>query len=186
MSKRAMIRRERKKIDKANKSRAADGDLQRMKTKGMIDGRVIAASVVLEIMHDKHNFSNKKVQRLLNAISNESLKFYEAATLFNVEWYADRMVERIKAVTFSPVVRSAKEQIYVMARDDFYISACSVMFLALNEEFGFSSNAKGTGRTDYIMEYCINRYIEMNLDPDRHTAQYYFDRMKEKTGYDIE
>ena len=55
----------------------------------------------------------------------------------------------------------------------------------LNELFNFSSNDKNTGRLDYIMEYCTNRYLEMQLDPDKNTAEYYFERMLRRTGYKL-
>lgn len=186
MSKRAVIRRERKKIEKAGKSHSPDAELERISTQGMIDGRTIAASVVLEILHDRFGFGQERVNRFLNLISDESVKFYQIATRFNIEWYADRMVKRIRENQVNTVVRSIKEQIYIISRDNYYISACAVMFLALNEGFGFSSNEKGTGRTDYVMQWCINRYIEIQLDPDNRTAEYYFEKMKRKTGFNID
>lgn len=184
--KRAIIRRERKKMEKAKKNRSPDGELQRLQVQGMIDGRIIAASVVLEILHDKYGFRQKRAERLLSCISDQSAKFEQIATKFTVEWYANRMIDRINETPVKTVVRSAKEHIYIVARDEFFVTACAVMFLALNDEFGFSSNAKGTGRTDFVMQWCINRYIEIQLDPDNKTAQYYYDRMKRKTGFNIE
>lgn len=184
--KRAIIRRERKKMEKAKKNLSPDGELQRLQVQGMIDGRIIAASVVLEILHDKYGFRQKRAERLLSCISDESAKFEQSATQFTVEWYANRMIERINETPVKTVVRNVKEHIYIVARDEFFVTACAVMFLALNEEFGFSSNAKGTGRTDFVMHWCINRYIEIQLDPDNKTAQYYYDRMKRKTGFNIE
>lgn len=62
--KRAIIRRERKKMEKAKKNRSPDGELQRLQVQGMIDGRIIAASVVLEILHDKYGFRQKRAEHV--------------------------------------------------------------------------------------------------------------------------
>lgn len=61
----------------------------------------------------------------------------------------------------------------------------AVMFMVLNEYFGFASNNKGTGRTDLIMAYMVNEYVKVNLDPKGHDVKFYYNRMKEKTGLDI-
>lgn len=96
-----------------------------------------------------------------------------------------RLQERIQAAQIRHKVESLTETIYGSVRDEYFISSGAVMFMVLNEYFGFASNNKGTGRTDLIMAYMVNEYVKVNLDPEGHDVKFYYSRMKEKTGLDI-
>lgn len=185
-ARRAAIRRERAQRAKAQKSKTIEGKLERIRAKGINDGRNIAASVILEVLHDKYKFSEKKAYELLDCVGKESTKFDQEGTKFVVEFYAKKLWEKINSVDVYQDMKNIETQVYCVARDDLFVSAAAIMLTALNELFGFSSNSKGTGRLDYIMEYCTNRYIELLLDPEHKTADYYIQKMKRKTGYDVQ
>lgn len=185
-ARRAAIRRERAQMAKMKKNKTPEGKLERIRMKGIVDGRKIAASVILEVLHDKYKFSNRKAQELLTCVGKESTKFDQEATHFVVEFYAKKLAEKINSTDVYQDMKDIETQVYCVGRDDLFVSAAAIMLTALNELHGFSSNSKGTGRLDYIMEYCVNRYIEVQLDPEHKTADYYFQKMKRKTGYDIQ
>lgn len=184
-ARRAAIRRERAQRAKAEKSKEPEGKLERARQRGIIDGRAIASSVILELLHDRYRFSNKKVQELLDFAGKESTKYDQEGTRFVMEYYAGKLSEKINTVEVYQEMKDIETQVYCVARDDLFVSAAAIMFDALNELYVFSSFGTGTGRLDYIMEYCVNRYIEVQLDPEHKTADYYFKRMKRKTGYEI-
>lgn len=184
-ARRAAIRRERAQRAKAEKNKTPQGKLECARNKGILDGRAIAASVILEVLHDKYKFSNAKVQKLLECVGKEAVKFDQEGTRFVLEHYADKLSKKINAVDVYQDMKDIETQVYCVARDDLFVSSAAVMFDALNELFGFSSNSKGTWKLDYIMEYCVNRYIEVQLDPEHKTADYYFQKMKRRTGYDV-
>lgn len=54
------------------------------------------------------------------------------------------------------------------------------MFIVLNQTFGFSSNEKGTGRTDVIMEYALEEFIKMNSE--NRSIDQYIKELGDKTG----
>ena len=184
-AKRAAIRRERKERRKAEHRKAPDGEARRAAEQGRMDGRTLAACIIINVLYDQFGFRDKRLMRMVEQINREALKFDQEATRFNLEFYAGKLQDRIQAAQIRPKVESLTETIYGSVRDEYFISSGAVMFMVLNEYFGFASNNKGTGRTDLIMAYMVNEYIKVNLDPEGHDVEFYYRRMKEKTGLDI-
>lgn len=182
-ARRAMIRRERKQNSKIEKHKAMNGKLERAKAKGVKDGRNIAGSVALEVMHDKYKLSNEKAQQVLDCVGKDSTKLDKPGTRFVVQHYADMFFNKVKSMNNYLYEDDIEKRIYYISRNELYISTVAMLLTALNDLFNFSSNKKETGRLDYIMEYCANRYLEMQLDPEHKTADYYFQKMLKKTGY---
>ena len=184
-AKRAAIRRERKERRKAEHRKAPDGEARRAAEQGRMDGRTLAACIIINVLYDQFGFRDKRLMRMVKQINQEALKFDQEATRFNLEFYAGRLQERIQAAQIRHRVESLTETIYGSVRDEYFISSGAVMFMVLNEYFGFASNNKGTGRTDLIIAYMVNEYVKVNLDPEGHDVKFYYSRMKEKTGLDI-
>lgn len=184
-ARRAAIRKERLQREKAKKSKTMLGKLERAKQKGILDGRVIASSVILEVLHSKYRLSNQKAQKVLDCTMKESVKADQQGTNFVLNFYAEKLSKKIDAVDVYQDMNDIETQVYCVGRYNLFVSTAAVMFAALNELYGFSSNNKGTGRLDYIMEYCVNRYIEIQLDPGHKTADYYFQKMRRNTGYKL-
>lgn len=184
-ARRAAIRRERLQRNKIEKKKGKVGSLERAKEQGVLDGRTLAVSVCLEVLHSKYKLSNNKAQQLLNAIGKESARFDNPGVRFVLEYYAEKIAKKINAIKEYQEIKDVETQIYCISRDDLYVTSVAIILTELNELFNFSSNDKNTGRLDYIMEYCTNRYLEMQLDPDNNTAEYYFERMLRRTGYKL-
>ena len=55
----------------------------------------------------------------------------------------------------------------------------------LNDKYNMASNNRNTGRLDVIMEYCVNEYIKIILDPIKHTAEGYVTNTEKKTGIKV-
>lgn len=151
-ARRATIRCERLQRNKIEKKKGKIGNLERAKEQGIIDGRVLAISVCLEVLHSKYKLSNNKAQQLLNAIGKESARFDNPGVRFVLEYYAEKIAKKINAIKEYQEIKDVETQIYCISRDDLYVTSVAIILTELNELFNFSSNDKNTGRLDYIME----------------------------------
>lgn len=131
-AKRAAIRRERKERRKAEHRKAPDGEARRAAEQGRMDGRTLAACIIINVLYDQFGFRDKRLMRMVKQINQEALKFDQEATRFNLEFYAGRLQERIQAAQIRPKVESLTETIYGSVRDEYFISSGAVMFMVLN------------------------------------------------------
>ena len=74
--------------------------------------------------------------------------------------------------------QDVKEEIYVMRRNEVFVSACCMLFIVLNQEFGFSSNSKGNGRLDKIMDYVLDKFEETQFT---YGINWYIRELEQKT-----
>ena len=99
-ARRAAIRRERLQRNKIEKKKGKLGSLERAKEQGIIDGRALAVSVCLEVLHSKYKLSNNKAQQLLNAIGKESARFDNPGVRFVLEYYAEKIAKKINSLYY--------------------------------------------------------------------------------------
>lgn len=179
------MRRERLQRKKIDKKKCAMAELERAKEQGIIDGRAIGVSACLEVLHSKYKFSNNKAQQLLNVMGRESARLYDTGVRFVANYYAEKFEKKLDALGMYQDTADIATKIYCASKHELFVTSVAIVLMVLNELWNFSSNDKNTGRLDYIMEYCTNRYLEMQLDPDNNTAEYYFERMLRRTGYKL-
>lgn len=181
-NRRAAIRREKMEREKIAKHKSPQGAFEKVTNQGTLHGRVLAACIVSYILKEKYKFSKGKLERLLELTNREVLKYDQPATQFNLAFYQERMVNRLSDVNLKIEVYDVKEKIYATRRNAVFMTSCAFMFIVLNQAFNFSSNAKGTGRIDIVMEYTLNEFIKFQLDKENHNVDSYIKKMKEKTG----
>lgn len=184
-ARRAAIRRERLQRNKIEKKKGKLGSLERAKEQGIIDGREIAISACLEVLHSKYKFSNNKAQQLIDCMGKESTRLDDIGVNYVANYYVDKFEKKLSTIKEYRQTGDIETNIYCSARDELFVTSVAIAMMVLNELWNFSSNDKNTGRLDYIMEYCTNRYLEVQLDCEHNTAQYYFERMLRKTGYQL-
>ena len=164
-AKRAAIRRKRKERRKAEHRKAPDGEARRAAEQGRMDGRTLAACIIINVLYDQFGFRDKRLMRMVKQINQEALKFDQEATRFNLEFYAGRLQERIQAAQIRPKVESLTETIYGSVRDEYFISSGAVMFMVLNEYFGKVENIRGlyinTSSNRVIIE--LEKYNEKEI-----------------------
>ncbi len=178
-ARRAAIRRERMQRKKIAKHNSTNGELERVVEKGTLEGRVLAVYTVFTTLKEHYNFGKTKLEKLLNLSNKEAVKFEQPATQFTMKHYQKRMMERIAKNNSREVYKQdIKEEIYVMRRNDVFVSSCSMMFIVLNQDFGFSSNSKGTGRIDKIMNYVLEEFEKVQSNYD---IGWYIRELEEKT-----
>lgn len=178
-------KKERKAVGIVMKANTPAAKLAREQVKGMYDGRKLATSIVVNILHEQFSFRKKRLTDFLETVGLEVGKCSQEATLFNLNFYEKRLNEKIDKANVQVSLYDIKEHTYMMARERHFVESCAIMFLVLNQFFGFSTNMKGTGRTDLIMEYIVNEYIKILLDPQKHDAEFYYQKAKERTGLEF-
>lgn len=160
-ARRAAIRRERLQRNKIEKKKGKIGSLERAKEQGVIDGRAIGVSACLEVLHSKYKFSNNKAQQLLNVMGKESARLDDAGVRFVANYYAEKFEKKLDALGMYQDAADIPTKIYCASKHELLVTSVAIVLMVLNELWNFSSNDKDTGRLDYIMEYCTNRYLEM-------------------------
>lgn len=107
-NKRAAIRREQKEHDKNKLSMnekqwfikqtesgigksAFEKLMQRYYKYGHDRGMELAAGIIFLALHEHFGFGTKRIQTLMNCISDESIKMDEEPTKFNVNWYIQQL-----------------------------------------------------------------------------------------------
>lgn len=184
-ARRATIRRERLQRNKIEKKKGAMAEFERAKEQGVIDGRTIGVSACLEVLHSKYKFSNNKAQQLIDCMGKESTRLDDIGVNYVANYYVDKFEKKLSTIKEYRQTGDIETNIYCSARDELFVTSVAIAMMVLNELWNFSSNDKNTGRLDYIMEYCTNRYLEVQLNPEENTAKYYFERMLRKTGYQL-
>lgn len=184
-NRRAAIRRERLAREKAVRKKTTQGKIERAKFDGKTEGRKAAVGVVMEVLFDRWHFSANKVNEVLECVAKESARLEREGTRFVVRWYADKIIAKIKEVHPPVPGENDFETVKYVSKNEMYITAVAIMLTALNELYDFSTNKKETGRLDYIINYSVNRFVEMSFDYKVKTGEYYLSRMRKKTGYKI-
>ena len=179
---RAAVRRERKERAKIERNKSSGGEMLRAAEQGKIDGRVIAFCVIANLLYDVHGFRKKRIEEFLTKCNKEATRFDQDGFKFVLNFYADKLVEKINKTDISQVPKTLEENVYINQRDTFYVSSLALMMAVLNDDYNMASNNKNTGRLDVLMEYCTNEYIKIQLNPYGHNAEWYVNKTREKTG----
>lgn len=181
-SRRAAIRRERKQHAKIEKNKSSTGGMLRAAEQGKLDGRTIAFCVAANLLYDLHGFRIQRIYKFLEKCNKEAARFDGPGLQFVLRVYADKIIEKLNDLLLMEHPADMLEHIYCNQRDEFFISSLALMFTVLNGEYGMAFNQKQTGRLDVMLEYCVNEYLKLQLDPDGHDAAWYVRQTREKTG----
>lgn len=94
-NKRAAMRREKRVREKLTQGKQTDQKLMaRAFIAGKNEGFETASGIIFLALCEEFGFGAKRIERLMNRISNESLKMDEDATKFNVDYYIQRLHEK--------------------------------------------------------------------------------------------
>ena len=182
-SRRAAIRREHMDRQKINKHNSVNGELERLVEKGTLEGRVLAIAITFPILKEKYKFSKKNLERLLDVTGKESAKFSQPATQFVLQQYQDKMVNKISKMPLNVNVFDVKQQIYELRKNEVFITSCAMLFIALNQEFNYSTNSKETGRIDKLIDLLLMEFEKMQCG--NKNINYYIKQLEEKTSISL-
>lgn len=155
-AKRAAIRRERKDREKAMKSK---DDSDRRAIKGRDDGRELAFFATINVLHEYFHFGKKRIKKFMDMCREESARYDNEVVQFILQYYANKIDKKISEIPLSDVC--SKDVIYVINRNNAFVTSLSIMCVVLNESFGMASNMKNTGRMDEVMERVCMEYIKV-------------------------
>jgi len=77
------------------------------------------------------------------------------------------------------------KEIYNRGQDMGMMLATAIIFMSLNEMYGFSSLKSGKGKLDRLIEKIREESIKMEQEPTQFTVSYYLKMLEEKTGINI-
>lgn len=184
---RAAIRRERNNVKKVLKHKNSErGKMEMAYLQGTLDGRVYAISIIFGVLREKYRFGTKRLGRLLDVAKKESSKTDQIATQFNMGHYQKKIKKRIDGLGIKIYVNDKFEREYESRKIDSFVSACSITFLALYQEFGFSCRDNGKGRLDIVMELVINEFAKAQTNRKEYNLDYYVKKLEKETGVVID
>lgn len=95
VNKRAAMRREAKERAKLMSGKPTQEKLMaRAYVAGKNEGLELATGIIFLALHEKFDFGQKRLEKLIKCISDESLKMDEDATKFNVDYYIKQVQEK--------------------------------------------------------------------------------------------
>ena len=102
--------------------------------------------------------------------------------------WKNKLEERIEShssvlpkMSFGSVIQGIEYQHRNMA----YVGCCSYMFLNLFSNFDLSSNNKGSGTLDKIINQCVIHFYDMQRNPMDYTSEKMLQKTKKITGLDL-
>lgn len=95
VNKRAAMRREKRVQEKLTGGKPTQTKLMaRAYITGKNEGFEFATGIMFLALCEEFGFGNKRINRLIERISDESVKMDEDPTKFNVDWYIDKVREK--------------------------------------------------------------------------------------------
>jgi hypothetical protein len=155
-AKRAAMRREKREREKAEKKK---DDIERRAVKGRDDGREIAFFSAVNALHDHFDFGRKRISKLMEMCRKESARFSYQGVNYVFNFYAEKINDRLDGAEI--IHMAFDDVVYVTNMSKAFVTALSVICTVLNEGFGMSSNSKGTGRIDKVINYACYDYIKI-------------------------
>lgn len=155
-AKRAALRREKRERQKAEKKVS---DVDRRAIKGRDIGREIAFYSAVNTLHRDFDFGRKRVKKLMDMCRNESSRFSFQGVHFVLEHYAEKINKRLDDIDVVEIAEN--DMIYAINMSKSFVTALSVICTVLNDWFGMSSNDKGTGRIDKVIDYACFDFIRI-------------------------
>lgn len=82
--------------------------------------------------------------------------------------------------------RAIANELYVKGYDHGMTVATSIIFMALNELYGFTHLKSGKGRLDKLIEKIREESVNMTQEPTKFTCEYYVRLVRENLELDFE
>lgn len=187
-NRRAAIRREERERKKIQKNKTANGDLMRAQSHGWDCGKVISACVVIDALALELNWKKEQISQFTQSLSEKSAKGNPDIIEFAVQPWKNKLEQRIKQhapelpkMPINSVIQGIEYQHRNMA----YVGCCSLMFLNLFSNFNLSSNNKGTGTLDKIINQCVIHFYDLQRNPNDYKTEKVLAKTKKITGLEL-
>lgn len=179
-ARRAAIRREQRKREKAQRNHSLNRELVRAREQGKIDGRVLSVFVSLIILHDDFGWGNERGIKLIEKGNAESCRFDNDGVRFVASHWIDKIFDYWHEANLPKITTNkVADEVYYTERADFYVNGLAVIAMVLTSEFGFGSRRDGTGRIDRFLVKATQEYT--NIIAGKSVEEYQeevFEKMK--------
>ena len=125
-ARRAAMRRERLQRNKIDKKKGAMAEFERAKEQGIIDGRALAVSVCLEVLHSKYKFSKNKAQQLIDCMGKESARLDDIGVNYVANYYVDKFEKKLSTIKEYRQTGGIETKIYCSARDELFVTSFAI------------------------------------------------------------
>jgi hypothetical protein len=199
MSKRAEMRRNKRKEKKSIQARNAErrevakiekmqgpvGDILRAANNGRADGRMIAFCIVSDNLYEVWGWRKGRINPFLDKCNHEATRWDHAGVHFVLEYYAQKIVDKMDETGVQEINNDIESDVYSAKRDEYFISSLALMFSVLNADYHMSSNSRNSGRLDKLLDKCIEEYVKVQLEPKNHKTIDYAIKIMKKTGIQL-
>ena len=183
-NRRAEMRRAQREEYKLQKNKGKDAELMRAQKRGFENGKVISAATVIQALYTEIRWDEDKINSFAFSVADQKNSNATVVDFAATVW-RDKLEKRIEERATAPikmVVRSAIQSIEYRNRNVAYLNCCAFMFTNLYSNFNLSSNNKGTGKLDKVIEKCVQCWYDFMQNPDYYSNEKCKARTKEITG----
>lgn len=184
-NRRAEMRRAQREEYKLQKNKGKDAELMRAQNRGFKNGKVISAATVIQALYTEIGWDGDKINAFANSVAVQYKNVDASVVDFVATVWKDKLEKRIEERATAPIkmtVRSAIQSIEYRNRNVAYLNCCAFMFTNLYSNFNLSSNNKGTGKLDKVIEKCVQCWYDFMQNPDYYSNEKCKARTKEITG----
>lgn len=182
------MRRAKREEYKLAKNKSANSELMRAQARGFKNGKVISASTTVQALFTELGWSENKISTFAQSVADQYRNTDAEVVDFAVNIWKNKLEKRIEDHATAPtkmIVHSAVQSIEYRHRNLAYLQCCSLMFSNLYSNFDLSSNNKGTGKLDMVIEKCVLCWYDFLKNPEYYSNEKCIARTKEITGVSL-
>ena len=185
-NRRAAIRREQKEREKIMKDKSKAGELKRLQYISWENGKIIGFTTMLDALYSEFGWKKEQLVEFLENARTQSIETDPDVLEFAaVPWHRKledaiqkRTGEIVENITATTILQGMGNQ----QRNLSFVRSCSFFLLNLFSNYGMSSNGKGTGKLDRIIEICAIHFQDLLRNPADYTNEKCVQRTERLTG----
>lgn len=182
------MRRAKREAEKIEKSKGMNAELMRAQLRGCENGKVIAASTIIQTLFLELGWSSSKIDVFAHSVAEQSKNTDIRVVDFATTIWKRKLEERIEDLATAPIkmiVHSAIQSIEYRNRNITYLNCCAYMFNSLYSNFNLSSNNKRTGKLDKVIAKCVQCWYDFMQNPGCYSNEKCIEKTKEITGISL-
>lgn len=161
---RAAMRRDAKNKEKIQKCKAPGADILRARNDGWEQGKKLAICIIFECVYKEFGWRIERLRRLSESLTKYSLDYDRDVLRFSCSVWHEKLKNIIEKMHISNIVPTGTvtDMSLYTERCDTYLATASFILSAVYSEYSFTSNSKGTGRMDRVMNRFATEYARLS------------------------
>lgn len=187
-NRRAEMHRAKREKYKLEKSNGKNKELSLAQERGLENGKVISAAATIQALYTELGWNGEQINTFANSVADQYKNSDACVVDFVATIWKNKLEKRIEERAIGPikmVVHSAVQSIEFRNRNIAYLNCCAYMFTNLYSNFNLSSNNKGTGKLDKVIEKCVMCWYSFMQNPEYYSNEKCIARTKEITGVSL-